>query len=286
MSLAVVQLTFCKDPNWRVLRIIEQTQPFKPLNSIYRKQAVKVFWSEHARVMEDITQNWEFLRKSTKTRKWKAYLNRNPSFNNYIKVFITDWMRNLISTNKYVQSELSKVDSLAYQKLTQQKSQSERLAEISNWEEEHRDAFQLIKEFEKEVFTNGTLLPSVQKEKIVNKSQKISSKQIKSSPKKKRNSSQMRLKMNQLEKKIRLEKMKSVKDRVTAEINRQAKEFMQSEAMKNGFRGSTAAKNRAFVEQSVRETTLRWMGQDIEKKIRAEIETEIQAEVKKQISEY
>ena len=87
--------------------------------------------------------------KSSKTRKWKAYLNRNPSFNNYIKVFITDWMRNLISTNKYVQSELSKVDSLAYQKLTRQKSQSERLAEISNWEEEHRDAFQLIKEFEK-----------------------------------------------------------------------------------------------------------------------------------------
>ena len=50
--------------------------------------------------------------------------------------------------------------------------------------------------------------------------------------------------MNQLEKKFEKE-MKSVKDRVTAEINRQAKEFMQSEAMKNGFRGSTAAKNRA-----------------------------------------
>ena len=44
-------------------------------------------------------------------------------------------------------------------------------------------------------------------------------------------------------------------------------------------------KNRAFVEQSIRETTLRWRGQDIEK-IRAEIETEIQAELKKQISGY
>ena len=40
--------------------------------------------------------------------------------------------------------------------------------------------------------------------------------------------------------------MKTVNDRVTAEIKRQAKEFMQSEAMENGFRGSTAAKKPCF----------------------------------------
>ena len=286
VSLFLVQLSFSDDPNWRVLRVIEQTEPFKPLNSIYRKQAVKDFWLEHSKVMEDITQNWQFLRKSSKSRKWKTYLSHNPSFNNYIKIFVTDWMRNLISKNKYVQNELSKVDTLAYQKLVQQNSQSERLEEILSWEEKHKDAFQLIKEFEKEAFTSGTLLPSVEKKSVVKKSEKTSSEQIKSISKRRKNDPKLKLKMNQLEKKIRLEKMKSVKDRVRAEINRQAKEFMQSEAMKNGFRGPTAAKNRAFVEQSVRETTLRWLGQDIEKKVRAEIETEIQAEVEKQIKEY
>ena len=66
ISLAIVQLSFSKDPNWRVLRIIEQTQPFKPLNSIYRKQAVKVFWSEHARIMEDITRIGNSCEKALK----------------------------------------------------------------------------------------------------------------------------------------------------------------------------------------------------------------------------
>ncbi|MEE2924960.1 MAG: hypothetical protein VX619_09310 [bacterium] len=285
-SLFLVQLSYSDDPNWRVLRVIEQTQPFNSLNSIYRKEAVKKFWSENAKVMEEITENWDVLLKSSKTRKWKAYLRTNPSVNNYIQDFVQNWVRNLISTNKYVQNEISKVDTLAYQKLVQQNSQPERLEEILNWEEEHKDAFQLIQEFEKEALTNGSLLPSFEKKPMVKESPEISSKKIKSVRKKRKNNRQIKLKMNQLEKKIRLEKMKTVNDRVTAEINRQAKEFMQSEAMKNGFRGSTAAKNRAFVEQSIRETTLRWRGQDIEKKIRAEIETEIQAELKKQISGY
>ena len=286
ISFVFVQLCFSDEPNWRVLRVIEQNQPFKSLNSIYRKKAVKTFWSENKRVMEEITENWEFLLKSSKNRKWQAYLSRNPGFNDYIKQFVTNWVRHLVTTNKYVQNELSKIDSLAYQKLIQQNSQSERLNEISNWEEEHKDAFQIIQEFEKEALSNGGFIPSLEKKPLAKGSSKTSSKQSKPVRIKRKNTRQIKVKRKQLEKKIRQEKMKTVNDRVSAEINRQAKEFMQSEAMKNGFRGSTAAKNRAFVEQSIRETTLRWSGQDIEKKIRAEIEAEIQAEVKKQISEF
>ena len=144
-SLFLVQLSYSDDPNWRVLRVIEQTQPFNSLNSIYRKEAVKKFWSENAKVMEEITENWDVLLKSSKTRKWKAYLRTNPSVNNYIQDFVQNWVRNLISTNKYVQNEISKVDTLAYQKLVQQNSQPERLEEILNWEEEHKDAFQLTR---------------------------------------------------------------------------------------------------------------------------------------------
>ena len=286
ISFVFVQLCFSDEPNWRILRVIEQNQPFKSLNSIYRKKAVKTFWSENKRVMEEITENWEFLLKSSKNRKWQAYLSRNPGFNDYSKQFVTNWVRDLVTTNKYVQNELSKVDSLAYQKLIQQNSQSERLNEISNWEEEHKDAFQIIQEFEKEALNNGGFIPSLEKKSLAKRSSKISSKQRKPFQIKRKSTRQIKIKRKQLEKKIRQEKMKTVNDRVSAEINRQAKEFMQSEAMKNGFRGSTAAKNRAFVEQSIRETTLRWSGQDIEKKIRAEIEAEIQAEVKKQISEF
>tara|TARA_B100000674_G_C37921950_1_gene953705 strand:+ start:596 stop:1480 length:885 start_codon:yes stop_codon:yes gene_type:complete len=286
ISFVFIQSCFSDEPNWRVLTVIEQNQPFKALNSIYRKQAVKTFWSENKKVMEEITENWEFLLKSSKNRKWQAYLSRNPAFNDHIKQFVTNWVRHLVTTNKYVQNELSKVDSLAYQKLIQQNSQSERLNEVSNWEEEHKDAFQIIQEFEKEALNNGGFMPSIEKKSLAKRSSKISSKQIKPVQIKRKSTRQIKIKRKQLEKKIRQEKMKTVNDRVSAEINRQAKEFMQSEAMKNGFRGSTAAKNRAFVEQSIRETTLRWSGQDIEKKIRAEIEAEIQAEVKKQISEF
>ena len=112
--------------------------------------------------MEEITENWDVLLKSSKTRKWKAYLRTNPSVNNYIQYFVQNWVRNLISTSQYVQNEISKVDTLAYQKLVQN-SQTERLEEILNWEEEHKDAFQLIQEFEKEALTNGSLLPSLKK---------------------------------------------------------------------------------------------------------------------------
>ena len=66
-SLFLVQLSYSDDPNWRVLRVIEQTQPFNSLNSIYRKEAVKKFWSENAKIMEEITENWDVLLKSSKT---------------------------------------------------------------------------------------------------------------------------------------------------------------------------------------------------------------------------
>ena len=285
-GLVFVQLAFSNEPNWRVLRIIEQTQPFKPLNSIYRKQAVKTFWSENAKVMEDITQNWEFLLKSSKTRKWQAYLSLNPEFNKSIQLFVTNWVRNLVTTNDYFLTKLAEIDLSAYQKLTQLTSESERLGEILNWEEKHKDAFQIVNEFEKETLINGALLPSIKRESMLKESPKVSSKKIISTRKKIKKNRQISLQRNQIEKKIRQQKMKTIDDRITAEINRQAKEFMQSDVMKNGFRGSTAAKNRAFVEQSIRETTLRWRKQDIEKKIRAEIEAEIQAEIKKQISEF
>ncbi len=285
-GLVFVQLAFSNEPNWRVLRIIEQTQPFKPLNSIYRKQAVKTFWSENAKVMEDITQNWEFLLKSSKTRKWQAYLSLNPEFNKSIQLFVTNWVRNLVTTNDYFLTKLAEIDLSAYQKLTQLTSESERLGEILNWEEKHKDAFQIVNEFEKETLINGALLPSIKRESMLKESPKVSSKKIISTRKKIKKNRQISLQRNQIEKKIRQQKMKTIDDRITAEINRQAKEFMQSDVMKNGFRGSTAAKNRAFVEQSIRETTLRWRKQDIEKKIRAEIEAEIQAEIKKQMSEF
>ena len=285
-GLVFVQLAFSNEPNWRVLRIIEQTQPFKPLNSIYRKQAVKTFWSENAKVMEDITQNWEFLLKSSKTRKWQAYLSLNPEFNKSIQLFVTNWVRNLVTTNDYFLTKLAEIDLPAYQKLTQLTSESERLGEILNWEEKHKDAFQIVNEFEKETLINGALLPSIKRESMLKESPKVSSKKIISTRKKIKKNRQISLQRNQIEKKIRQQKMKTIDDRITAEINRQAKEFMQSDVMKNGFRGSTAAKNRAFVEQSIRETTLRWRKQDIEKKIRAEIEAEIQAEIKKQMSEF